>query len=169
MAYGRAVALAGSVLKRTAVGSAVGGVVGAVSGILGGGAPADRAASLRLRALGKQALAGDTAARDRIFEMAAKQQSKFGTINAAAVRWAEKLRANAVPGMSGVSPTTGAGPIGIMAPGGGGTRTSIRRAPRRRKATRSSARRPRRARAGGRRRMSALQRRYFGKRRRSRR
>ena len=167
MAYGRAVALAGSVLKRTAVGGAVGSAIGAVSGILGGGAPADRAASLRLRALGKQALAGDTAARDRIFEMAAKQQSKFGTINAAAVRWAEKLRANAVPGMNGASATTGAGPIGIMAPGGGSTgatRTSIRR----RRVRRTSARRPARARRRGRR-MSALQRKYFGKRRRSRR
>lgn len=166
MAYGRAaLGAARSVLRSTPVGGAidkVGGIIGSVFG----GAPADRAASDRLRALGKKALAGDQAAAQAVFDMAARQGSKFDTINAAAVRWADKLRANMVPAMSGVSPTIGAGPAGIMASGGGLAGATVG-GPRRRRRRRSSARRasPRRRKARGIRRMSALQRRYFGKRR----
>lgn len=161
MAYGRAaLGAARSVLKSTPVGGAidkVGGIIGSVFG----GAPADRAASNRLRALGKKGLGGDAAAAQAVFDMAARQGSKFDTINAAAVRWAEKLRANMVPALSGTSPTIGAGPMVLAQPAGG---LGPRR-PRRKR--RSSARRAARPRRRGARRMSALQRRYFGKRRRA--
>lgn len=168
MAYGRAaLGAARSVLRSTPVGGAIDKVGGIIGGVFGG-APADRAASDRLRALGKKALAGDQAAAQAVFDMAARQGSKFSTINAASIRWAEKLRANMVPAMSGISPTVGAGPAGIMASGGGLAGATVTGPRRRRRRRSSSARRssPRRRRkARGTRRMSALQRRYFGKRR----
>lgn len=166
MAYGRAaLSAARSVLRGTPVGGALSKVSGLVGDVFGG-APADRAASNRLRALGKKALAGDAAAAQAVFDMAARQGSKFSTINAASTRWAEKLRANMVPAMSGVSPSIGAAPAGIMGSGGGLAGAAVG-GPRRRRRRRSSARRasPRRRKARGTRRMSALQRRYFGKRR----
>lgn len=162
MPFGRVGAgVARSVLRS----SPVGGLVSSVGGLFGK-KPADRNASLRLRELGKRALKGDGAAIAQILTMAAEQKSKFSTINAAAVRWAQKLQANNLTGINGVSQSVGAGPIGIMAPGGGTTGATRRRARRRPAARRTIRRATRRTRSRtGRRRMSALQRKYFGRRR----
>lgn len=166
MPFGRMGGAASGLARGVLRSSPLGGVVGAVGGLFGK-KPADRNASLRLRKLGKQAMAGDAAARAKIFEMAQRQGSKFATINAAAVRYATLLRANNVPGSNGASATEGAGPIGIMGSGGGTIGAARpRRKAKRRTLRRSSVRRTTRRPA---RRMSAAQRKYFGKRRRSRR